>query len=197
MEDLPTREGIQRPWSGNHKSLNEHLGPLRRFLWSQVGRPWNKVFSEISAHIRLDSAVQSHVLDHLRDFVEVHVRLENGIAIATDGLWRGRPVNSSRLYVCPRTGILRAIKRREPHRDRNRITVKKFLQYHRIEGIWHEVALRPVPADAVGCWDAVLNKCVAHVRPAEAISKYGFVAYELSKRPLSEREVKKLRRRRA
>jgi hypothetical protein len=29
------------------KSFNEHLGPLRSFLRRNVGRPWNKVYSEI------------------------------------------------------------------------------------------------------------------------------------------------------
>src|SRR5438270_13646859 len=49
------------------KSLNEHLGPLRRYLARQVGRPWDKVFSEICANISLDSAVQVHVRDHVFD----------------------------------------------------------------------------------------------------------------------------------
>src|SRR4051812_32542010 len=70
-EEMPKKESIKRPWASGGKWLSEHLAPLRRFLWSQVGRPWDKVFSEICQHIRLDSAVQSHVRDHLKDFVEV------------------------------------------------------------------------------------------------------------------------------
>ena len=46
-ETLPSKEGIKRRHLGHRKWLNEHLGPLRRYLDSQVGRPWNKVFSEI------------------------------------------------------------------------------------------------------------------------------------------------------
>src|SRR5262245_14992574 len=42
-----TREGMKRLWKGGTKMLNEHLGPLRRYLDSQVGRPWDKVFAEI------------------------------------------------------------------------------------------------------------------------------------------------------
>jgi hypothetical protein len=56
-EGLPFREGIKRCWQGHTKYLNEHLGPLRRYLDSQVGRPWNKVFSEICTHINRNSAV--------------------------------------------------------------------------------------------------------------------------------------------
>ena len=67
MADLmPSREGIRRPWRGGYrKMLNEHLGPLRRFLQSQVGRPWDKVHSEISQHLRLDSGTLSPLLRQL------------------------------------------------------------------------------------------------------------------------------------
>ena len=34
------------------KHLNENLAPLRRYLRSQVGRPWDKVFSEIRAKVK-------------------------------------------------------------------------------------------------------------------------------------------------
>ena len=75
-EDLPTQEGMRarhvRNWGG--KVLNENLQPLRRYLERQVGRPWNKVYAEISLHLRPTSAVQQHVRDHLRDFVAVTPR---------------------------------------------------------------------------------------------------------------------------
>jgi hypothetical protein len=61
----PIREGMKARWRGGTKSLNEHLGPLRRYLNSQVGRPWDKVFSEICVHINRNSAVQDHVRDHV------------------------------------------------------------------------------------------------------------------------------------
>ncbi|HJT35682.1 MAG TPA: hypothetical protein VJ783_26880 [Pirellulales bacterium] len=195
INDWPKSEGIGRPWSGSGKWLNEHLGPLRRYLQKQVGRPWNKVFAEISEHIRLDSAVQSHVLDHLADFVEIHVCLVDGQPVATGGRWRGRPLAPPMLYVCPRTGLLRAARRKRRVRMKNRVTATKWLQYHRIAGVWYEVALRPIPRDRARCWDAVLNKCVAHLRAGEATSAYGFAAYALSKRPLADRELMTLRRR--
>jgi hypothetical protein len=57
-EGPPVREGIKACWRGGTKYLNEHLGPLRRYLDKQVGRPWDKVFSEICAHIDRSNAVQ-------------------------------------------------------------------------------------------------------------------------------------------
>ena len=75
----PAREGIQACWQGRTKYLNEHLGPLRRYLDKQVGRPWDKVFSEICAHIDRSSAVQDHVRDHVEDYVTTHVLLIGGV----------------------------------------------------------------------------------------------------------------------
>ena len=189
MEEWPKQEGVARAWSGQSKWLSEHLGPLRRYLWKQVGRPWDKVYSEIAKHIRLDSAVQSHVLDHLDDFVEMHVRLVDGQPFAI-GSCGERQVRPHQLYVCPKTGLLRAVKQKQRVRECKRIDVSKQLQYHRISGIWHEVVLRSIPQDAERCFDAVLGKPVAQFLRGEATSKYGFAAYALSKRPLTQNELK-------
>jgi hypothetical protein len=94
------------------KSLNENLAPLLRFLRRRTGKPWSKVRSEICEVISSSSAVQKHVMDHVRDLVE-----ENPVMI--DGrphhpAARGRsyyPLRShprwSQFYVCPKTGLLR------------------------------------------------------------------------------------------
>ena len=93
LDDLPCHQGMRRPYvlAGNPKELTENLAPLRRYLERQVGRPWDKVYSEIARHLRIDSAVQQHVRDHLGDFVAFG---------AAERRFR-------RLYVDPRTGILK------------------------------------------------------------------------------------------
>ena len=103
FEDLPAHEGMRRPhcrhWRG--KSLNENLQPLRRYLERQVGRPWNKVYSEISANLRVDNAVQQHVRDHLADFVAVKPRRRHyGWGMGDGTLW------FQPLYVDPVSGLL-------------------------------------------------------------------------------------------
>ena len=94
------------------KELNENLAPLRRFLASRTGRPWNAVHSEMCAVLSMGSAVQKHVLDHVRDFVEENPRMIDGRAYWAEA-WGGvlRPIEAHprwpRFYVCPRTGLLR------------------------------------------------------------------------------------------
>ncbi len=120
----PAREGIKLRWQGHTKWLNEHLGPLRRYLDKQVGRPWDKVFSEICAHIDRSSAVQDHVRDHVAEYVPIHVILTDGVPCNGDGGWNyGKPLHQLRYrpwYVCPRTGLLRRVKvrcrKRRPQR---------------------------------------------------------------------------------
>src|SRR5712691_4295248 len=157
LEDLPKQEGIQRPHlrSGDWKMLNENLSPLRRYLERQVGRPWNKVYSEISRHLRADSTVQQHVRDHLRDFVAVKPRRQSGALYCTQGgkerrdrLWY-QP-----LYVDPRDGLLkrtdrlpeaktaRRARKRAPEAP-DRIALAGDRELRRIDGLWYEVTLAP------------------------------------------------------
>lgn len=90
------------------KNLNENLSPLKRYLASQVGRPWRKVFSEISEHLKPSSTVQQHVRDHLQDFVATKARSVKGV-LWSDTRW-GKPMPLSETghlyYVHPRTGLL-------------------------------------------------------------------------------------------
>src|SRR5258708_10574361 len=72
-EDAPKQESVGRSHvlTGRDKSLSDNLAPLRRYLERQVGRPWNKVYSEICAKLRRDSPLQRHLLSHIEDFVAI------------------------------------------------------------------------------------------------------------------------------
>jgi hypothetical protein len=91
------------------KQLNENLNPLRRYLQSQLNRPWDKVYSEISAHLKPTSTVQQHVRDHLEDFVAVKTRMKAGVVMIGQRFGGERRLDEDhhRFYVHPRTGILR------------------------------------------------------------------------------------------
>src|SRR5437588_7713875 len=104
LEDLPSKEGMRRPYkqSGDYKELNENLAPLRRYLEHQVGRPWNKVYSEISRHLCADNPVQQHVRDHIRDFVAIRPRRTLRWVLGPDGSVEQRErLWYQRLYVGP------------------------------------------------------------------------------------------------
>jgi hypothetical protein len=207
IEGTPRREGMKLRHCGGTKLLNEHLGPLRRYLHAQVGRPWDKVFSEICAHIDRASAVQDHVRDHVADYVATHVVLIDGIPCNVEGgRSYGQPLHVmswARWYVCPRTGILRRIKVSARSRrgvgsgaprqeDSPRfIPVSESLQCRLIDSAWHVVSLKPLPLERNGCSerDVVLDKLVATIDPATARKHYGADVYAVAKRRLGRREL--------
>src|SRR5262245_56031154 len=100
--------GHERPQRTKH--LNENLAPLRRFLQSNVGRPWNKVRSELAENIRPTSTVQQHVLDHVTDFVATKTVMREGKVMVFDSHSRRHPVpvqeSWALLYVHPKSGLL-------------------------------------------------------------------------------------------
>ena len=100
---LPSRIGMRRAAkeSGDHKMLNENLAPLRRYLGKQVGRPWNKVYSEICAHLKSTSTVQQHVRDHIRDYVQLNPRDDMRVWPGSDRRWW------QDFYVDRRDGLLK------------------------------------------------------------------------------------------
>jgi hypothetical protein len=116
-DDLPTKEGMRFRHTvlGTRRELNENLAPLRRYLSRQVGRPWDKVYSEIRAHIGAGSAVQLHVLQHLWQFVERYVTVGERGVVCAGPLYFGRAPYSLRageLYIHPQTGRLERVRSR-------------------------------------------------------------------------------------
>jgi hypothetical protein len=203
----PTREGIRACWRGGTKILNEHLDPLRRYLDKQVGRPWDKVFSEICAHIDRSNAVQDHVRDHVEDYVTTHVILIDGVACNGEGgSWYGMPLHQFRYrpwYVCPRTGLLRRVKvsgRKRPRRPKREgppeyMPVGESFQCRLMGGAWHLVTLRPLPAlphqrERCTAWDILLNLPVAQLTAQEARRHYGAEVYAVARRRLARKELR-------
>lgn len=154
VETMPLREGMRRGSAlrRGFKALNENLAPLRRFLMKQVGRPWDKVYGEICEHLRVDSTMQQHVRDHLRDFVEVNPRRGLSTGRSPTRLW------PAPLYVDPNDGILKrtdqlpeekAWRRGKKTAGQagpvDRIRLSKSAELRRLDGIWYAVSLAPLP----------------------------------------------------
>lgn len=200
LESAPTREGMGRGYAT--KGLNENLRPLARYLAQQVGRPWRLVRSEIAARISTASAVQKHVLDHLRQMVVEDAWWQDGVLVRVER--RGvRPLVAGRAwdthYVCPRTGLLRAApaRRRRPRAlpDPDRVVLDATRELRRLDGVWFEVTVGAIPfAEETrrACFDVVER------RPPERAGLSGRTSpilwrsgrYAVAKRQLSKRELR-------
>jgi hypothetical protein len=136
-----------KPRYSDSKSLNENLAPLRRFLASNTGRPWSKVYAEIRANLDGRKATGLHVLQHLPGLVEVDTWLDGKTVMVWErrGADRSQPVRG--LYVHPVSGLLlRAPNRRERRRPKP-VTERQIdadTVYRLTDGVWYrfEYALR-------------------------------------------------------
>lgn len=189
--DTLYKEGV-RPIS-DRKQLNENLKPLIRFCQKQVGRPWDKVYSEIREQIDCRSAVQKHILEHLGQIVSVNVVVEGKAVRAKDWLF---PLQPGSLYVDPNTGILRRTKVTKKPRMNYRVPKLEAGAYFMQDdhGIWYEVTLSEVPDNTKGLYDVWRGTSAIPEKTNQwhQGGPYGNThVYASHKRQLSSREIKK------
>ena len=185
LDDSPKQEGLKRRHR-DRKWLNENLRPLERYLAAQVGRPWDKVYSEICAGVDRRNTVQQHIHQHLEDFVAMKVSLIEGRPHRHRAGRGPEPLDSRwgpKFYVDPRSGILRENRWRTIARAQARDAHRRIMsarrsnlrddvriigsdhQLHCIDGIWYRVTLakvdKSVPQDAI----CRLRGIAAHLCP--------------------------------
>ncbi len=202
LEDAPRTESLGGTY--RVKRLNENLQPLVRFLRSRVGQPWDDVHSEIAAQISCKSAVQKHVLDHLRDYVAENVRVV-GKTIHHIEYRAGRLESRGmrlRFYVDPVSRRLclaplaprkrRVVNGADP--DRRVLSPRRELR--RIGGVWFEIEIAPIPgrpSARAACFDVVERAALdggdngvgARVSPLWQTARYATRKRQLGKREIT------------
>jgi hypothetical protein len=200
-ELLSKFEGIKRP-HGRRKGLTDLLGPLRRWLHSQLGRPWNDVYSEACAVIKPDSVIRAHIKTHLLEFVERHTFMHNGKVCLLDKAYRGgvQPVSEvfwrrSMFFVHPETGTLQLIPRRskrawrarEPQLPKTILWIGKNVAVQQIRGLWFECHFEIVPVNIrFKAYDHALERMVSRGDLTRHDKQYFLctLKHQLSKREL-------------
>jgi hypothetical protein len=164
------------------KSFNEHLKPLWRFLRSNLGRPWDKVHSEIRSGLDARGVLGNHVLDHLRWEVTVNC-IQRGKELFATGPFGGiSPVWG--FYVDPKSGRLREAPRPRWRRERRRYEVRwawgpRGERYQRIDGLWFAVEYvlvdeKPVLVSKRQCNSKKVREIASWIEAAER-GKRGYV----------------------
>lgn len=159
-DGAPMQVAAQRAKMARHsqygwdaKEFSDLLGPLRKYLRKQVGRPWDKIYSEMNQSLDKRTVSGLHIWDHVLLEVETHTYLgADGKTVypCPKFQWvdarKETPIAG--LYVHPRTGLLcykpgyyeqaraasRARKAAQP------VTEIKVNDTHRLEqiaGIWY------------------------------------------------------------
>lgn len=121
IEDAPSFEPTSRNRGGS-KWLSEHLGPLRRWLVSQTGRHWDDVYSELRSRISPNNAVQMHIWQHADQYVGREIVMIKGHPHSARHVYsrelRALYHRWTPVYVCPKTGVLKATPARARKRRR-------------------------------------------------------------------------------
>lgn len=147
------------------KYFSDLIGPLQRFLRSNVGRPWDEVFSEMKQTLDSRKVTGNHIFEHVEMEVELHPLIgKDGRIYESYPHYRGSRLLSG-LYVDPRTGLLcwaERIKEPVPKNEPPEVThilLGKTCGYFKLEGIWHFVEFIKVPIRKMwvyersrGCW---------------------------------------------
>jgi len=161
FEHGPSHQSMRAPWRHNPKERRDHLAPVARYLRSQVGRPWDDVYSDICRVFRKNHVVDHRLNDWLSWQVDQTIRLVNGEFVNESG----HCVSANSLYVHPQSGVLTL----EPPRARRRYENKPRFesvvidQEHRLvklDNLWFVVELATIPGADVSerPFDVVLKQ---------------------------------------
>jgi hypothetical protein len=153
----------RRQYGSNCKWFTDVLGPLAGFLRSNVGRPWNKVYSELRQGLDVRNVTGLHIFDHLRQMVEINCWIGPDREVYAWN-WRYRVEG---FYVHPESGLLCFVQpqgARQRKKERllrqmiDEVTLDRCHSYRLIGGLWYWVAYEYFDVEGGtlrSCWDVV------------------------------------------
>ena len=112
MESLPKKEGMRKPHDEyNRKSPIYLLNPLYRFLEKNIGRHWDKIYSDICRSADSRTLLGKRLRDQVHWAVEFHVTISDGKVYGNPKFYNGlHELSAERLYIDPNSGILKKYK---------------------------------------------------------------------------------------
>jgi len=132
--------------ANSRKRFNENLNPLKNFLRVNVGKPWDNVYSEITATFDKRKVINNHILEHLFEYVELKVYIVDGkphtLNISRYGSEREYdPIEWSprypTYYVDPRDGLLKTPKQTKTKRQEEAEGLAKATE--RLNKLYHKI----------------------------------------------------------
>lgn len=174
------------------KSFSDVLGPMRKYLKSRCGLPWNDTYSEIKRVLGDAPWGVQHIITAHLDVATCTYRGIDGHVWVCDkhGVKRiDKTHYYSLFYVEPETGLLREAPRRrysyKKEADPDVIPIGDREEYRKINGIWHHRTWATIeevgPINQTGRWIK---------RPERDLKE--LVLWE-KKRQLGKKQLKELR----
>lgn len=195
LTQTATEEGLLRPylikpWKRT-KYFSDNLSPLKRWLRSQLGQPWDNVYSQLRQKIETRTLCGQHLLFHLWGFVERDVELINDVPYRRGqlhplGYWRDE------FYIHPETKILcvaRKPLKPKPQKPKGLIQIDSYHQYRQLDEIWYLISFKPI-AYKETVTDILLHKKLTYQTATEVYA--GQNIYAAHKRHCTKKEIKQI-----
>jgi len=151
FENAPKREKIKERYGWEMKEFGENFPPLIGFLRKNVGRPWDKVYSELCSSLKGGGTIIEHTKVHLfGDFLSVNPHWVDGKPHDIEYSYGGpRPLRPGKFYV-DKHGILKVVKQPKRNSGKNKKKTDVYnagsrKQYRRINGAWFELLIKELP----------------------------------------------------
>lgn len=128
------------------KDLSDVLNPLKGYLRANLGRPWDKIYSELCQNLDRRSVSGNHVFQHIWDFVAKNCWIGQETRKVYELHNRGWSSLVNGFYVHPFTGLLKEQKlpskksERAVKKAKEPVTLIKLSPtswYEKLEGIWY------------------------------------------------------------
>lgn len=168
-EGLPTRESMKRRYVIEYstKDLNENLNPLWGAVRKNVGKRWDKFYSELCSVFDKRSVINQHILDHLFQKVETEMYVGEDGKLYKLNNYNGRDFSlldgTIEYYVDPRDGILKLNRHYRSYRKANKERAKikaqeeyktyrqisNTLVFRKIDGVWFAFEMKIAPVGEV------------------------------------------------
>lgn len=192
------QDGLLNPYLikpiNKSKYLSDHLGPLRRFLRSKVGQPWNEVYSQLCQRLDPSTMAGKHVIDHVWDYVERHVEIIDGGVYRKPYRGYRRQLDAyhrDRFYIHPETGILCAVEKvprmqESKQKQTDIVIIDNYHQYHKINEIWYLITFEDFPPPptyyVTDVIQGIINRSAAMYR--------GRMIYAAKKQQCNKKEIR-------
>lgn len=106
----------QGQYGWDSKEFSDRIGPLKRFLQSQIGRHWDKIYSELAQTLDKRSLTGRHIWSHVWDYVERDCVIGDDQKVyriyCKESHFGKQNEVYKPLYVHPKTGVLCEVKKR-------------------------------------------------------------------------------------
>lgn len=141
LDQVSIKTGIRKPYginsdpgNRNTKMFTDQLSPLYGLIRKNIGKNWDKLFSELRKKFKPDSRTHQHIYEHLFQFIEVKTRLHEGVVQYNERrLFSGdtnawKPIDSHvEFYVHPKTHCIIKNKRYQNWKQRRNQNEKERL----------------------------------------------------------------------